>query len=190
MGRLIYFTIASLDGFIEDDEGRFDWGAPDEEVGAFANEFERSIGTQLYGRRMYEIMLFWETVHVDDTDPVSIREFAEMWKASEKIVFSRTLKSASSGNTRIEREFDPEVVANLKRSSERDLSVAGAELAGQAIKAGLVDELQLLVVPKIVGGGKPWLPKSLRVDLELLDTRRFASGFIFLRYRPKATIRQ
>ena len=189
MGSLIYFTIASLDGFIEDAEGRFEWAAPDEEVHAFTNELERSVGTELYGRRMYEIMLFWETAPADDSVPAVFREFAEAWRAADKIVFSRTLKSASSGNTRIERDFTPDMVERLKRSSQRDLTVSGAELAGQAIKAGLVDELQLLIVPKIVGGGKPWLPKTVHVDLELLETRRFASGFVFLRYRPKPAIR-
>ena len=184
MGRLIYFTIASLDGFIEDSEGRFQWATPDEEVFAFTNELERPIGTDLYGRRMYEVMVFWETAPTEGATALE-REFANAWRAEQKIVFSRTLKAVSSGNTRIEREFTPEIVEQLKRTSDRDLSISGAELAGQAVKAGLVDELQLLIVPKIVGGGKPWLPKDVRVELALLETRKFASGFFYLRYGLK-----
>ena len=188
MGRLTYFAIASLDGFTEDPEGSFQWATPDEEVAAFASEISRSIRTELYGRRMYETMLFWETAPTDESVPAVFREFAEMWRAENKIVFSRTLNSVSSGNTRIEREFTPELVLRLKRSSPHDLSVSGAELAGQALQAGLVDELLLLVVPKMVGGGKPWLPKGVRIDLQLLDTRQFASGFVFLRYRVKPPV--
>ena len=185
MGRLIYITIASLDGFVEDAEGSFQWGTPDAEVFAFTNELLRSVGTNLYGRRMYEVMLFWETEPKGDDATNVEKEFAKAWRAADKIVFSRTLNSPSSANTRLEREFTPDIVRGLKQTSERDLTVSGAELAGQALKAGLVDELQLLVVPKLVGGGKPWLPKGVRVDLDLLETRRFASGFVFLRYRPK-----
>ncbi len=185
MGRLIYFTIASLDGFIEDTEGSFLWGRPDAEVFAFTVELARSLGSNLYGRRMYEVMLFWETEPTGDDATDIEREFAKNWRAADKIVFSRTLSSPSSANTRIEREFTPDIVRRLKEGSERDLSISGPELAGQAIKAGLVDELQLLIVPTVVGGGKHWLPKGVRVDLELVETRRFGGGFVYLRYRPK-----
>ena len=183
MARLLYSIIASLDGYIEDAQGEFKWATPDEAVMEFVNEQERSVGTFLYGRRMYETMLFWETASPDENDPPVVRDWTRFWRAADKVVYSRTLNSASSANTRIERTFDPEAVRLLKKSSPRDLSIGGPELAGQAIEAGLVDEVGLYVVPAIVGGGKPWLPKSVRSTLELLDTKRFSSGFVFLRYR-------
>lgn len=188
MGRLIYFTLASLDGYIEDAQGRFDWSRPDVEVFQFVTDLERSVGTYLYGRRMYETMLYWEAAPSDETVSAYDRDFIQMWKAAEKVVYSRTLKSTSSARTRLERSFDPDAVRRLKQSTSQDLTVAGAELAGQAIRAGLVDELQLIVAPVVVGGGKPWLPKDVRVDLELQETRRFSSGDVFLRYRPKAGV--
>ena len=180
MGKLIYCAIASLDGYVEDAAGGFDWAAPDEEVFAFANELERSIGTSLYGRRMYETMLYWETA---PTDSDMESDFAQMWRQGEKVVYSTTLAGASSERTRIERRFDTNQVRQLKEASERDLAVAGANLAGQALAAGLVDELQLFVHPVIVGSGKPWLPGQLRLALELTETRSFESGVVFLRYR-------
>lgn len=185
MGRLIYTMIASLDGYIENSEGSFQWAAPDEEVFTFTNELLASATTNLLGRRMYETMLYWETLPLNESVTAFEREFAKNWKATDKIVFSRTMKSPSSGKTRIEREFSPEIVQGLKNSSKGDLTIAGPELAAHALRAGLVDELQLLIVPKLVGGGKPWLPSHLRIDLELLETRRFASGFVFLRYGPR-----
>jgi dihydrofolate reductase len=183
MAKLIYSAIASADGYVEDASGRFEWAAPDEEVLRFVNDLERPIGTYLFGRRMYETMVYWETAHTVPGQTPSAREFASIWRAAEKIVFSATLESASSANTRIERNFDPAVVRQLKSAAERDMTVGGADLAGQAIKAGLVDELQLFLVPVIVGGGKRALPNGARSDLELLDTRRFASGAVYLRYR-------
>jgi dihydrofolate reductase len=183
MGRLIYATLASLDGYVEDSSGRFDWAAPDEEVLRFVNELERPIRTALYGRRMYETMLYWETFPLDDSVPDYVRVWTELWRREEKVVYSRTLQSASSGRTRLERSFDPHAVRRLKESSPGDLCVAGANLAGQAIKAGLVDEFQLFAVPVVIGDGKPWLPKDMRLKLELLESRRFESGIIFLRYR-------
>lgn len=183
MAKLIYAAIASLDGYVEDAQGGFAWAAPDDEVHSFVNDLERPVGTYLYGRRMYETMRFWETAHtLPDLTSVA-RDFAEIWQAADKIVFSRTLASASSVRTRIERDFDPDLVRRLKATAEHDLSVGGAELAGQAIRAGLVDELHLLAVPVLVGGGKPALPRDVRVDLELTDTRRFASGVVYLNYR-------
>ena len=175
MGKLIYSAIASLDGYIEDENGKFDWAAPDDEVHAFINELERPVGTYLYGRRMYETMVAWETV---DSHP-----YAEIWRAAEKIVYSRTLESAASVRTRIEREFDPEAVRRLKE--EGDVSVGGPELAGQAIEAGLVDEYHMFLVPILVGGGKRAFPDGVHAELELLDECGFDSGFVYLRHRQR-----
>jgi dihydrofolate reductase len=186
MARLIYSAIASADGYVEDAAGHFDWAAPDEELVRFVNDLERPVGCYLYGRRMYETMLYWETAHTVSGQPSSVQEFARIWQAAEKIVFSKTLASVSSARTRIERTFDPGMVRQLKSATEHDMTVGGAHLAGQAIKARLVEELQLFLVPVIVGGGKRALPSGVRSDLELLDTRRFASGAVYLRYRPKS----
>jgi dihydrofolate reductase len=183
MPRLTYMAIASLDGYVEDSQGRFDWGAPDEEVHSFVNDLERPVGTYLYGRRMYETMLYWEAFPLDESAPAVARDFTRIWRAAEKVVYSRTLESTSSARTRIERDFVPETVRHMKLAASQDLTVGGADLAGQAISAGLVDELQLLVVPIVVGGGKPWLPRGQRIDLQLLSSRRFTSGVAFLRYR-------
>jgi dihydrofolate reductase len=185
MARLIYAAIASADGYVEDADGRFDWAEPDEELLRFINSLERPTGTYLYGRRMYQTMLYWETAHTLPGLPASIQEFTGIWQAAEKIVFSRTLASVSSARTRIERTFDPGVIRQLKSAAEQDITVGGADLAGQAIKAGLVDELRLLLVPVLVGGGKRALPHGIRSELELEDTQRFASGVVYLRYRPK-----
>jgi dihydrofolate reductase len=186
MAKLIYSAIASVDGYVEDAAGRFDWAAPDDEVLRFVNDLERPVGTHLYGRRMYETMLYWETARTVPGQPSSVREFTGIWQAAEKIVFSTTLESVSTARTRIERTFDPGVVRQLKSATERDLTVGGADLAGHAIKAGLVDELQLILVPVIVGGGKQALPHGVHTDLELLDTQRFAGGAVYLRYRTKS----
>jgi dihydrofolate reductase len=182
MARLIYSALASLDGYVEDESGRFDWAAPDAEVHALVNDLERPVGTYVYGRRMYETMVYWETAHADSGQPPHIREYAEIWQAADKVVFSRTLEAASSARTRIERDFTPESIRELKEAADRDLSVGGAELAAQALRAGLVDELQLFVVPVLVGGGKKALPDGVRAQLELLDERRFAGGTVYLRY--------
>jgi dihydrofolate reductase len=179
VGRLTYAAIASLDGYVADAEGNFDWAAPGPEVHAFVNDLERPAGTHLYGRRMYEVMAWWETN--DDAEPV-MRDFAEIWRAADKIVYSTTLETTSSARTRIEREFDPEAIRRLKGQTERDLTVGGPHLAGQAIAAGLVDECHLFLVPVMVGGGTRALPEGVRVKLELLDERRFASGVVYLRY--------
>jgi dihydrofolate reductase len=182
VGKLIYSPIASLDGYIEDGSGRFDWAAPDEEVHAFANELTRPIGTHLYGRRLYEVMVFWETAGIDDDEPEVIAEFGRSWRDADKIVFSRTLTTATTARTRIEDDFDPAAIRRLKETSAADLSVGGAELAGQALAAGLVDEVHLLTVPAIVGGGKRALPDGVQARLRLLDTRSFSSGVVHAHY--------
>ena len=180
MGKLIYSAIASLDGYVADEDGNFDWAEPDEEVHRVVNELLRPVGTHLYGRRMYEMLIPWETI--DDPSPV-IRDFAQLWRAADKIVYSRTLEAASSARTRIERDFEPEAVRQLKATAERDLTIGGSQLAAQAIAAGLVDEYDLFVNPIAVGGGKAWLPGGVRVPLELHDERRFGNGVVHLRYR-------
>jgi dihydrofolate reductase len=183
MPKLIYQAIASLDGYVEDEAGNFDWAAPDGEVHAFVNDLERPIGTYLYGRRMYETMVFWETVSTGTDQPVVSRDFAEIWRAAEKVVYSRNLETASSARTRIERDLDPDSVRWLKETSKADITIGGADLAGQALALGLVDECHLFLGPIVVGGGKRALPDGLRAQLELLDERRFANGAVYLRYR-------
>jgi dihydrofolate reductase len=182
VGKLIYSAIASLDGYVEDQHGSFAWAAPDEEVHAFVNDLERPIGTYLYGRRMYETMVYWETVDTGGDESAVGRDFAEIWRGAQKIVFSRTLETTSSARTRLERHFDHAAVRELKRSSLRDLTIGGAALAGEAMAAGLVDECQLILCPVIVGGGKRALPDNVLVQLELMDERRFGSGAVHLRY--------
>jgi dihydrofolate reductase len=177
MAKLIYSAIASADGYVEDADGGIDWGTPDEELLRFINELERLASTYLYGRRMYEAMVYWETADTSAQPPL-FQEFTDIWQAAEKIVFSKTLASVSSLKTRIEPTFEPELVQQLKSAAEHEMRVGGAELAGQAIKAGLVDELRLFLVPIVVGGGKRALPDGVRSNLELLDTRRFASGAV------------
>ncbi len=181
MAKLIYSALTSLDGYAADDDGKFDWAAPDEEVHAFVNDLERSVGTHLLGRRMYEVMVYWETIDVAG-EPPAIRDFAEIWRAADKIVYSRTLETVSSARTRIERDFDPDVVRELKAAAKQDLAVGGPELAAQALSAGLVDECHLFLSPIVVGGGKQALPDD-RLQLELLDERRFGNGTVFLHYR-------
>jgi dihydrofolate reductase len=185
MAKLIYSAITSLDGYVEDKQGTFDWAAPDEEVHSFINDLERPIGTYLYGRRMYETMVFWESVNAGAAPPAVERDFAEIWRAADKIVYSQTLQTPSSARTRIERQFDPSAVSRLKKSSDHDISMGGAELAGQAIAHGLVDECHLFVCPVIVGGGKRALPDDVRVDLDLLAERRFHGGVVHLHYRVR-----
>ena len=183
MANLIYSAIASLDGYVEDEQGKFDWAAPDAEVHAFVNDLERPIGTYLYGRRMYETMVFWETQGDGPDDGPVTGDFARIWRAAEKIVYSRTLETTSSARTTVERDFDPDQVRRLKESSATDISVGGAELAGEAMAAGLVDELQLVLVPVVVGGGKSALPAGVRAPLELVAETRFRSGVVHLHYR-------
>jgi len=189
VANLIYSAITSLDGYVADEDGNFDWAAPDEEVHSFVNDLERPVGTYLYGRRMYEVMVYWETAHTLVDQPPFIQDYAEIWRAADKIVYSNTLETASSARTRIEREFDPEAVRQMKARAARDISVGGPELAAQAIKAGLVDEYHLFVAPVAVGGGKQSLPDRVRLNLELLDVRRFGNGMVHLYYRTSSTAR-
>ena len=183
MAKLIYAAITSLDGYVADADGNFDWAEPDEKVFTFVNDLERPIGTYLYGRQMYEVMVYWETLPTTaDQSPVE-RDFAELWQAADKIVYSTTLESVSSARTRIERAFDPEVVRQWKATAVRDITVSGPDLAAQAIKAGLVDECHLFLTPIVVGGGKQALPNNVRLKLELLDERRFGNGVMHLHYR-------
>jgi dihydrofolate reductase len=184
MAELIYSAITSLDGYVADEHGKFEWAEPDEEVHSFLNDLERSVGTHLYGRRMYEVLVAWESLSLADQPPY-IRDFAEIWRAADKIVYSKTLETVSSAKTRIERDFDPEAVRQLKASTGSDLTVAGPELAAQAIKAELVDELHLFVAPIVVGGGTKALPDNVRLELELRDERRFGNGMVHLRYRAR-----
>jgi dihydrofolate reductase len=183
MAQLIYSAITSLDGYIEDESGNFDWAQPDEEVHRFINDLERPAGTYLYGRRMYETMAVWETEPTLGADSEIARDFAEIWQAADKIVYSKTLEAPSTQRTRIERDFDPEEVRSMKAAARSHLTVAGPELAAQAFRAGLVDECRLYVVPIIVGGGKRSLPADVRLELQLLDERRFDGGMVYLRYR-------
>ncbi|HEX6800373.1 MAG TPA: dihydrofolate reductase family protein [Ktedonobacterales bacterium] len=182
MAKLIYSAITSLDGYIADESGNFDWAAPDEEVHAFVNDLERPVGTYLYGRRMYDTMVYWEAVPDLAGEPPVVQDFAAIWQAAGKIVYSKTLATVSSARTRIERDFNPQAVRQMKAAAERDISVGGPDLAAQALRAGLVDELQLFVAPVVVGGGTAALPDHLRLHLELLDERRFGKGMVYLRY--------
>jgi dihydrofolate reductase len=183
MPKLIYQAIASLDGYVEDEEGNFDWAAPDVEVHAFVNDLERPIGTYLYGRRMYETMVYWETVSTGTDQSAVSRDYTEIWRAAEKIVYSRNLETVSSARTRIERDLDPDAVRRLKETTTADITIGGAEIAGQALALSLVDECHLFLGPIVVGGGKHALPDGLRAQLELLDERRFRNGVVYLRYR-------
>ena len=183
MGRLIYSSITSLDGYVADATGNFDWAAPDEEVHAFVNDVERTSGTFLLGRRMYEALATWDTMPLVG-EPDAIRDFAGIWRGADKVVYSRTLAAPiAAARTRIERDFDAEAVRSMKAAADRGLSVGGPDLAAQAIRAGLVDELHWFAFPVVVGGGTHWLPDGLGIDLDLLDTHRFANGAVYLRYR-------
>ncbi|MCU1468865.1 MAG: dihydrofolate reductase [Glaciihabitans sp.] len=181
MGKLIYVAITSLDGYVADAQGNFDWSAPDEEVHAFVNDLQRSIGTYLFGRRMYEVLAVWETLPLEG-EPSVVQDFATLWRAADKVVYSTTLEVPSTPRTRIEHDFDPDAVRRLLKSAS-DVSVAGPHLAAVAMRAGLVDEFHQFVSPVIVGGGNAWLPPDVHVDLDLIDERRFTSGVVYLRYR-------
>ena len=183
MAKLIYSVIASLDGYVENQQGDFDWAMPDEAVHRFINDLERPVGTYLYGRRMYETMTYWETAHAIPDEPDVVREFTDIWLQAEKVVYSRSLEAVSTARTRIERTFDPDSIRALKASAERDITVGGADLAGQALARGLVDELQAFTVPALVGGGRRSLPERIRFDLDLLETVPFDNGFVFSRYK-------
>jgi len=180
MTKLIYSAITSLDGYAADTNGDFDWAAPDEEVHAFVNDLYRPIGTYLYGRRMYETMLYWETA--PPSDSAVEQDFTDIWRAADKVVYSTTLTAPASARTRIESSFDPDAVRQLVATAEHDIGVGGFDLAPQAFRAGLIDECHLFLNPVIVGGGTSSLPDDVRLDLELVDERRFANGVVYLRY--------
>ena len=185
MAKLIYSTITSLDGYVADEDGNFDWAAPNEEVHAFVNDLERSVGTYLYGRRIYDVMVYWDTALTLPDQPRVIEDYAKIWQAADKIVYSKTLETVSSSRTRLARDFDTEAVRQMKAVAGRDISVGGPDLAAQAIKAGLVDEYHLFLAPIVVGGGKQSLPDNVRLELELLDERRFAGGVVHLHYHTR-----
>jgi len=181
---LRYASITSLDGYVADAQGSFDWSVPDEEVHRFVNDRQRPIGTYLYGRRLYEVMVAWETLPTHD-QPAVTRDYAEIWRGAEKVVYSTSLQDVASARTRIERRFDAAAVRELKASASRDLLVGGPQLAAAALRAGLVDVVEQLVSPVVVGGGTPFLPDGLRLDLELVDERRFGNGVVHLGYRVR-----
>ncbi len=184
MARLIYMTIMSLDGYVADENGKYDWAMPDDEVFGFVNDFERPVGTYLYGRRLYEDMTGWETMPQTGQSPLML-DFAQIWQAADKVVFSRSLEAVSTARTRIERDFDPGAVRQLKARADRDITVGGPVLAAEALRAGLVNECGLIVCPVVVGGGKKALPGGMRLPLELLAERRFANGAVYLRYATR-----
>ena len=185
MAQLITTDITSLDGYVADTDGKWDWAVPDEEVHSFVNELERPVGTYLYGRELYDVMRYWDTAHTVPDQPREALDYAALWQAADKIVYSRTLAGVTTGRTRLEREFDPVAVRALKQAADRSVSVGGPRLAAEALRAGLVDEIRQIAYPVIVGGGKRFLPDGLRLDLELLDQRRFGNGAIYLRYAVK-----
>ena len=186
MAKLIYSAFTSLDGYVADETGNFDWAELDEEVHAFINSRERQIGTYLFGRKMYEAMAVWERPDVIPHLPAAALEFAPIWQVAEKIVYSRTLQTVSTAKTRLERKFEADVVRELKAGATREVAVGGLALAAHAIRAGLVDEYHLFIAPVIVGSGNPYLPGKVPVKLELLDERRFDNGMVHVRYRAKS----
>jgi len=184
MARLIYSAIESLDGYVADAAGKFDWAQPDETVHSFANQLQRPISTNLLGRRMYEVMSAWETLGTHGDEPAYIKEFGELWRASDKVVYSASLDTVHTARTRVEREFDADVIRRMKDEVAGDISIGGASLGAQAIEAGLVDEYQLFIVPVVVGGGTRCLPGGIRLDLQLAEEHRFSNGMVYVSYRP------
>jgi len=185
VAKLIYSMMQSLDGYVADAAGNFDWAEPDESVHRFANQLQRGIGTNLLGRRMYEVVLAWETLGTQGDEPAYVAEFGELWRASDKVVYSTTLETVSASRARLERAFDADAVRRMKDELASDISISGPTLAAQAIAAGLVDEYQLFVVPVVVGGGMRCLPDGIRVDLELVEVRRFDNGSVYVRYSAR-----
>jgi len=182
MAKLVYSVITSLDGYVADKDGNFNWAEPDEEVHGFVNDLERPVGTYLYGRRMYEVMAVWQTLEIND-QPAFIRDYATLWRSAQKVVYSSTLKGASTPRTRIERAFEPDAVQQMKLSAPQDISIGGPNLAAQALKAGLVDVCHLFVAPIIVGGGNSAFPTDVRLKLTLQGQRPFGNGMVYLHYR-------
>ena len=191
MAKLIYSALASLDGYTADEDGNFDWAAPDEDVHAFVNDLERPIGTYLLGRRMYDVMAYWESARTLPDQSAIAQDYARIWQSADKVVYSRTLERVVSERTRIERDFEPTAITQLKESAGSDISVGGPELAAEALRAGLVDEIQLFLNPVVVGGGKRALPDKVLVQLDLVDEHRFGNGVVYLRYgvRPDSEAR-
>jgi dihydrofolate reductase len=187
MARLVYSALMSLDGYVADERGNFDWAMPSDEVHAFVNDLQRSIGTHLYGRRLYEVMRAWETMHTLPDQPAVVLDFAAVWQAADKVVYSRTLETVSTARTRLERAFDPEEVRRMKETSDHDLLIGGPELAAHAFAADLVDDVHLFLSPILVGDGTRALPDRVRLDLELVDERRFANGTVYVHHRPVLT---
>jgi len=186
LAKLIYSALMSLDGYVADREGKFDWAAPDEEVHTFVNDLERNVGTHLYGRRMYEVMVFWETAHTLPDEPLLIKDYAEIWQAADKVVYSRSLEAVTTQRTRLDREFNAAAIRQMKAKADRDISVGGPHLAAAAIKAGLVDEYHFFITPIVVGGGNPALPDDVLLKLELVDERHFRNGTVHLHYRTSS----
>ncbi len=182
MAKLIYWMNTSLDGYVADEAGNFDWTAPSDDVHAFANELERPIGTYLYGRRVYETMAVWQTMGAAEDEPAVIREFGQIWRAADNVVYSRTLEHVTTPKTRLERQFEPAAIRQMKAEASRDISINGPTLAAHAIRAGIVDEYHVLIYPVVVGGGLAWLPRDVRIGLELLDEHRFENGVVHLHY--------
>ncbi|MFW6076088.1 MAG: dihydrofolate reductase family protein [Chloroflexota bacterium] len=185
MARLIYTALMSLDGFIADEDGQFDWAMPDDDVHHFINNLMRPIGTYLYGRKLYEVMVAWETMDSDPDQPRAILDFAGIWQHANKVVYSRTLESVASSRTRIEPEFNPEAVREMKSLSGQDMAIGGPDLAASAFRHGLIDECHIFIAPVIVGGGKRGLPDTGRLDLQLVDERRFGNGMVYLHHRAE-----
>jgi dihydrofolate reductase len=181
MGKLIYAITTSLDGFVADKSGNFDWAEPTEEVHAFVNSTAQSVGTYLLGRKMYEILKVWDSIK--DTDSPAMNQFGDMWRSASKIVYSKSLGQTETTDTTIEGEFNPDQIRQLKKESDKDLGIGGPHLAAAAIKAGLVDEIQQIIAPIIIGDGNHWLPKDVTQKLELVETRRFENGFVHLAYK-------
>jgi dihydrofolate reductase len=182
MGKLIYFITTSLDGYVADENGNFDWAMPSEEVHAFVDDIIRNVGTFLFGRNMYEIMKAWDTLPTDG-DSEAMNDFAKLWRASNKVVYSTSLNDVSMANATLERSFDPSSVQKLVAESDKDFGIGGPHLAAEAIRAGIIDEYHQIIAPVLVGSGNPWLPKGVKTKLELVDTRRFENGFVHLHYR-------
>jgi dihydrofolate reductase len=183
MAKLIYVSNVSLDGYFEDEHGSFDWTAPDDDLFAFITDLVRPVGTYLYGRRLYDTMAPWEADPALAAQSELMADFANVWQAADKVVYSTTLDAVSTAKTRLEHNFDPASVRDMKASAISDLTVGGSDLAAHALRAGLVDECHLFIRPVLIGGGKPALPSDTRSELELLDDRRLSNGVVYLRYR-------
>jgi dihydrofolate reductase len=185
MARLVYAVLASLDGYVADEAGNFDWAAPGEDVHRFINELERSVGTYLFGRRLYEIMAVWQDFPDIEQEPEVIGEYAAIWQSADKIVYSETLAAVTTPKTRLDRSFDPQSVRAMVTDQEQDVSIGGPTLASHALRAGIVDDIHLFIVPHIVGGGTPCWPAGLPLQLDLAEQERFSDGTVYLHYTTR-----